>query len=458
MNQTVAVAVGFLLLALGLFVFLIGFMDWYDERLLECTPISRCRGVALGRVAISGRVVGLNPIPSLIAHLPSFISKVIVEEAERRGRSDQWHVVHKRELRMPFYLRDGSGELKVDPDQAVLWLQPDVTYSTETGIADYSPAAGVRANEQLEPLDNMFREYCLTRGINTAFDRRFTETNLSPGDPVFVYGAACSGRDTGDTDSTVVRNTFWQKLYIVEGDKTDMILRLRKRGLLRVLGGSAAIICATAVLARGTSDTPVAQLAEFLTSDISMEAEILSLIAILGVGVLIYGGMIYNGLVSLRNEVERTFSNIDVLLQQRFDLIPNLVSVCKGYMEHESSVMQAIAASRSQWSNARERTDKLTAAAVALPPLRQLLATAESYPRLRANENFLQLQEQLISLESQISDRRELYNSAVSLFNSRIQLFPDRFVANMFRFREQPFYWTEDAVNAVPSAFTAQGS
>ncbi|HEU5403189.1 MAG TPA: LemA family protein [Terriglobales bacterium] len=457
MSEILAVAIGFLLLALGLFVFFTGFMDFYDERLLECTPTSRCRGVALGRVVIFGRAVGLNPIPSFIAHLPSFISKVVVEESERSGRSNEWRAVHKREMRMPFYVKDNSGELKVDPAQAVLWLERDVAYSTETGIADYSNAASVRANEQTDSLDEMFREYCLTRGINTAFDRRFTETDLSPGDPVFVYGTACSGKDSGDSESTIVRNIFWQRLYIVEGDKRNMVLKLRSRGLLRVLGGSLATICATAVLARATTDTPVSQVAELLTSEISIEAEFLSLFAILGAGVFIYGGVIYNGLVSLRNEVERAFSNIDVLLQQRFDLIPNLVSVCKAYMEHESSVMQAVAASRSQWANARERSEKLTAAAVALPPLRKLLATAESYPRLRANENFLQLQEQLTSLEGQLADRRELYNSAVSLFNSRIQIFPDRILANAFRFSQQPFYSAEENAAAVPEVNAAEG-
>ena len=215
---------------------------------------------------------------------------------------------------------------------------------------------------------------------------------------------------------------------------------------------------ATAVLARASNDTPVTQLGEFFTSEISIEAEILSLFAILGIGVLIYGGMVYNGLVSLRNEVERAFSNIDVLLQQRFDLVPNLVAVCKGYIDHESSVMQAVSASRSQWTSARGRSDKLVAAAGALPPLRHLLATAESYPRLRANENFLQLQEQLASLEAQIADRRELYNAAVSLFNSRIQLFPDRVLANAFRFREQPFYSAEDAASTVPAVNAVPGS
>ena len=458
MSQVIPVALGFLLLCLGLFVFLIGFMDWYDQRLLECTPLSRCRGVALGRVVIGGKVVGLKPIPSLIAHLPSFISKVEVEEYERRGRSSEWRTVHKRELRMPFYIRDDSGELKVEPLQALLWLERDVTYSSETGVAEYSKAAGIRANDQTETLDEMFHEYCVTRGIDTRQMRRFTETNLSPGDPVFVYGTACSGKDTGDTDSIVVRNTFWQKLYIVEGDKTDMLIKLNRRGLLRVLGGSLAIIVATAVLARATADVPVTQLADYVTNEISIEAEILSLFAILGAGVLIYSGMVYNGLVSLRNEVERAFSNIDVLLQQRFDLIPNLVAICKGYIDHESSVMQAVSASRSQWTSARGRSDKLVAAAIALPPLRQLLATAESYPRLRANENFLQLQEQLTSLESQIADRRELYNAAVSLFNSRIQLFPDRILANAFRFREQPFYQAEDAASTVPAVKVVPGT
>jgi LemA protein len=456
MPESVVVAAGFLLLSLGLFVFLIGFMDWYDQRLLECTPISRCRGAALGRVVISGSVVGLNPIPSLVAHLPSFLSRVVVEEYLRRGRSGQWRVVHKRELRMPFYVRDNSGELKVVPDGAVLWLEPDVSYSSETGIVEYSKAAGVRANEQTDTLDDMFSEYCLTRGLNNRAPHRFVETDLSPGDPVFVYGTACSGKDSGDSDSAVVRNTLWQKLYIVEGDKKDMVLRLYKRGLLKVLGGAVATVLATSLLARATTDVPVTQLAELFTSEISIWAEVLSLFAIVATGVFIYGLMVYNGLISLRNEVERNFSNIDVLLQQRFDLIPNLVAVCKGYMEHESGVMQAVTATRSQWTNARARSDKLTAAAIALPPLRQLLATAESYPRLRANENFLQLQEQVVSLEAQIADRRELYNSAVSLFNSRIQLFPDRIVADTFRFTEQPFYSAEET--SVPAVNTAQGT
>ena len=120
-------------------------------------------------------------------------------------------------------------------------------------------------------------------------------------------------------------------------------------------------------------------------------------------------------------------------------------------MDHESSVMQAVSASRGQWDAARGRTDKLAAAAISITPLRQLLATAEAYPRLRANENFLQLQRALVSIEEQIADRRELYNSAVSLFNSRIQIFPDRLIAGAFRFAAQPFFSADAASAAVPA-------
>src|SRR6185369_4384246 len=140
------------------------------------------------------------------------------------------------------------------------------------------------------------------------------------------------------------------------------------------------------ILASASTSDRVVTLSQLITSDSSLAAEVASIMALAVLGILIYTVLIYNGLVSLRNEVDRAFSNVDVLLQQRFDLIPNLVSVCKAYMEHESSVIQAVSASRGQWSDARGRVEKLNAAAVLIPPLRQLLATAENYPRLRANE------------------------------------------------------------------------
>ncbi|HEX6879814.1 MAG TPA: LemA family protein [Terriglobales bacterium] len=458
MNENLPIAIGFLTLCFGLFVYFIGFTDWYDKRLLDCTPVSKCRSVALGPAVISGRVGGPGAITSLIAHLPCFISRVVVEECKQSGRNNQWNTVHKREWRMPFYLIDDTGEVRVLPEKAVLWLQEDVKYSTETGIVEYSPAASERATQQNETLDDMFREYCITRGINTRVPLRFTETNLSPGDPVFVYGSASAGRDSGDKDATVIQKTFWQTPYIMEGDRSDMLRKLKTRGILRVLVGSFSVIIGTGILAHATTTTEkTAVWTDYFMSSSSAVGEFASLffLAVLGVG--LYVALIYNGLVSLRNEVDRAFSNVDVLLQQRFDLIPNLVSVCRAYMEHESSVMQAVSASRGQWSAARGRIDKFNAAAVAVPALRQLLASAEAYPRLRANENFLQLQQSLSTLEEQIADRRELYNSAVSFFNSRIGMVPDRFVAGTFGFEEQPFFRVEKSAEAAPAINAGSG-
>ena len=451
MNQPLLIAIGSLALCFGLFAYLIGFGDWYDKRLLDCTPVSRCRAVALGPVVVSGKVGGANPIPSLVGHLPSFISRVVVEEYRSNGKSSNWQTVHKRELRMPFHVEDGTGAIKVEPERAVLWLEPDIKYSSKDGYADYAKAASDRSVYVTESLDDMLSEYCLTRGIDMRNPIRFTETNLSPGDPVFVYGTASTNSD-GDSDCpNIIRKTFWQTPYILEGGKADMIAKLTTRGFIRILLGSVVVVLGTGILASASTSDRVVTLSQLIASDSSLAAEVASIMALAVLGILIYTVLIYNGLVSLRNEVDRAFSNVDVLLQQRFDLIPNLVAVCKAYMEHESSVMQAVSASRGQWDAARGRTDKLAAATISITPLRQLLATAESYPRLRANENFLQLQRALVSIEEQIADRRELYNSAVSLFNSRIQIFPDRLIASTFRFAAEPFFSADTASAAVPA-------
>ena len=449
MNETFFIATGFLALCFGLVAYFLGFGDWYDKRLLDCTPLSRCRSVALGPVVVSGKVGGPSPIPSLIGHLPSFISKVVVEEYRSNGKSRSWQTVHKRELRMPFNVEDATGAIRVEPERAILWLEPDIKYSSKDGYADYAKAASDRSVNVAESLDDMLNDYCLTRGIDMRNPIRFTETNLSPGDPVFVYGSASANRVSDSDCPNIIRKTFWQTPYILEGGKGDMIRKLATRGFLRILLGSVAVVLGAGVLANAGTFDRITTLSQVVVNDTSLAVEVASIFALVVLGILIYTALIYNGLVSLRNEVDRAFSNVDVLLQQRFDLIPNLVTVCKAYMEHESSVMQAVSASRGQWDAARGRTDKLAAAAISVTPLRQLLATAEAYPRLRANENFLQLQRTLVSIEEQIADRRELYNSAVSLFNSRIQIFPDRLIAGPFRFTSQPFFSADAASQAV---------
>lgn len=164
----------------------------------------------------------------------------------------------------------------------------------------------------------------------------------------------------------------------------------------------------------------------------------------------VYGVSLYNGLVRLRNEYEKAWSNIDVLLKQRVDMIPNLVETCKGYMQHERGTLEAVTNARSQWQQAGSRGEQIQAANQTAGALKTLFAVAESYPDLKANQNFLQLQTTLETIENQIADRREYYNDAVNLFNTTVQQFPDLIVARLLAYQAAPFFKIEEADRAAP--------
>ena len=153
--------------------------------------------------------------------------------------------------------------------------------------------------------------------------------------------------------------------------------------------------------------------------------------------VAVYIIMVYNGLVSIKNNVSKAWSNIDVLLKQRHDELPKLVDTCKQYMKHEQDTLEKVIQARSRVSDARE-SQNMAALGVAEGALRaglgNLFAVAESYPDLKANESFLQLQSRISGLENAIADRREFYNDSVNINNVRIEQFPDLIVASLFSF------------------------
>lgn len=160
--------------------------------------------------------------------------------------------------------------------------------------------------------------------------------------------------------------------------------------------------------------------------------------------------IMYNRLVALRNRVENAWSQIDVQLKRRHDLIPNLVEVCKGYMKHERGVFESVANARNQAISATSVPDKAAAENVLTGALRQLFAVAEAYPELKANQNMLALQEELTSTENKISFSRQFYNDSVMQFNQTIQQVPTNIVANMFNFRERAFFEVEDKADREP--------
>ncbi|MGD1210263.1 MAG: LemA family protein [Candidatus Acidiferrales bacterium] len=146
-------------------------------------------------------------------------------------------------------------------------------------------------------------------------------------------------------------------------------------------------------------------------------------------GAVAYVVTLYNGLIAVKNNVDKAWANIDVLLRQRHDELPNLVEVCKGYMKYEQDTFQKITQARSAYSQATTVDQKAEASATLTSAVGRLIATAENYPELQANNNFMQLQSRITDLESQIADRREFYNDSVNTFNIRIQEMPDAILA-----------------------------
>ena len=173
---------------------------------------------------------------------------------------------------------------------------------------------------------------------------------------------------------------------------------------------------------------------------------ILVLLAIVAV-VAIWLVGIYNGLVRLRNAVKNSWSQIDVQLKRRYDLIPNLVETVKGYAGHERETLQAVTEARQQAINVSDSiVDQAKAENMLSQTLRSLFAVSESYPDLKANQNFLALQEELASTENKISFARQHYNDSAMTYNNKTEMFPSSIVAGTFNFEAAEFFEVEDEV------------
>lgn len=153
---------------------------------------------------------------------------------------------------------------------------------------------------------------------------------------------------------------------------------------------------------------------------------------------------LYNSLVKLRVQCENGWSQIDVQLKRRYDLIPNLVETVKGYASHEKDTLENVTKARQQAIDASSIKDQGFAENMLTGALRQLFAVSEAYPDLKANQNFIQLQEELASTENKISFARQHYNDTVSRYNTRCQQFPSNIVASSFNFKQREFFELED--------------
>jgi len=159
--------------------------------------------------------------------------------------------------------------------------------------------------------------------------------------------------------------------------------------------------------------------------------------------------LIYNGLVRLKNNIEKSWANIDVLLKQRSDELPNLIASVKGYMVHERSTLEALTKARTDVLKESTLPKKAAADNIITEALKTIFAVVENYPNLKANENFLKLQNRITALENELADRREFYNDSVTIYNIRIHSIPDMIVARLLNYTDEQWFKALDENKAV---------
>ncbi|MGD1158560.1 MAG: LemA family protein [Terriglobia bacterium] len=168
---------------------------------------------------------------------------------------------------------------------------------------------------------------------------------------------------------------------------------------------------------------------------------LVALVVILAVvGIFVYLITIYNSLVRLKNDIDKAWANIDVLLKQRHDELPKLIETCKGYMQYEQKTFQLITEARTAFMKAGSVGEKAQADNMISGALKSLFAVAENYPELKANNNFMQLQKRISELEEKIADRREFFNDDVNTYNIRIQQLPDVFIAHLMSLQRKDLF------------------
>lgn len=167
------------------------------------------------------------------------------------------------------------------------------------------------------------------------------------------------------------------------------------------------------------------------------------IILIIVVVLILFVISLYNGLVRLRQKVNNAWSQIDVQLQRRFDLIPNLVDTVKGYMNHEEGTLTKIAELRTSWAGATSVKEKAELDNQLSGTLKTIMAVSENYPDLKANQNFSELQEELRNTENKIQFSRQFYNDTVTMYNTKLEVVPSNIIASMFNFKPAELFKVE---------------
>ncbi|MEZ4813579.1 MAG: LemA family protein [Bdellovibrionota bacterium] len=178
---------------------------------------------------------------------------------------------------------------------------------------------------------------------------------------------------------------------------------------------------------------------------------VFAFLGILVVVALFMGVGIYNSLVALSKQVDRSWSNIDVILKQRHDEVPQLVEIVQQYVTHEKNILDKVTEARTHYMNAKNTDEKVKASNEMTRALGGVLAIGEAYPELKSSNHFLQLQGRLTGLEEQLADRREHFNDTVTTYNTRIAQFPDMFFAGLLNYHSMELFKVSESDKSMPS-------
>jgi hypothetical protein len=227
----------------GAFSFFRGFRVLRNKRLIENTPTSKCRSVAMGLCEIAGRATGEQTIPSLIGKLPCYCSQILIERYEKRGKSHQWVTVRKEQRGVPFFLEDNTGRVRVDPAGAELDVPAELEYGHggSRALLGMTLARLQAAGHSSSDIPSLFHAYCAANGISAFGEMRFRECNLAPGDPVYVLGSAEERPGVQDEQERIVvrKGKHHPWFFIAESSEKDVLKKMGRSTLLHIFGGSA---------------------------------------------------------------------------------------------------------------------------------------------------------------------------------------------------------------------------
>jgi hypothetical protein len=406
---------------LAVLICLLGaFRNFQRKRLIDDIPTSKTQGVFIGLTELKGTAESENPLTSYLAGIPCVLHNWIIEEhwtrtvhetytdskghTQTRTRTESgWKQVSSGGQSGPFYLKDETGILRIVPEGASI---NSLTVFNEIYHPDHSVYFGKGPAQEI---------------ANSDHRRRFHETAIPLHAMLYVMGQAMERQDVVAAE--------------IAQDKSAPVFLISIRSEKQISRGFGFwfgfFILLALVLAMGSAAGWI--LLQKPASDAGNIPFVIALAAFLMVLFLGWIWTVYNSLINLHHRVQQGWSQVDVQLKRRHDLIPNLVQTVEGYRSHESETQQLLAELRRQGSLAPSGVSSPDFKGLA-PLLRVVI---ERYPELKANESFLKLLNSLVDTEQRIALARDYYNDAVTFYNTRLGIIPDRFAASLAKLRPE---------------------